>query len=245
MHSNKDVIAVIVSIVQHFDWRWVAFLNSDNDYGNDGQELFIKMIKDTEICLAYTKGLKPGTDYSHVFQQIEEQRIPIIIVFAPEWTAEALIESAMKVNVTNKVWIAGDAWSLNKRLPKAEGIKTIGTVLGVSEPAVPIPGFSDFIISTKSQSLIENADETFCNQVCKCSNLSAEDVAAADPSFSFPLYSAVYAIAHALHNALQCGADRCNITGNITVHMVSSPHAPLFMSCPNSFTVSPQLNAMW
>ncbi|XP_023283330.1 taste receptor type 1 member 1-like [Seriola lalandi dorsalis] len=216
VHPNKDMIEVIVNIILHFNWRWVAFLNSDDEFGIDGQELFIKRIKDTEICLAYTKGLNDNTNYSKIFRPIEVQRINIIIVFAPEMTAEALIESAIQLNVTNKVWIAGDAWSLNKRLSKKKGIRNIGTVLGVSQSVVMIPGFSNFIYSSKSQTHCENAGQQFCNQICNCSNLSQEDIFSADPSFSFPVYSAVYSIAHAIHNALQCGAGTCN--DNITVN---------------------------
>ncbi|XP_070766879.1 taste receptor type 1 member 1-like [Enoplosus armatus] len=232
VHSNKDVIEVIVNIVQHFKWRWVAFLNSDNDYGNDGRELFTNKIKDTEMCLAYTKGLTDNTNYSHIFKQIAAQGVGIIIVFAPEWIAEALIESAIQLNVTNKVWIAGDAWSLNKRLPKKKGIKNIGTVLGVSQPVVTISGFRDFIYSSKSRTHCENAgQQRFCNQGCNCSSLSAEDVIAADPSFSFPVYSAIYAIAHALHNVLQCDAGRCK--GNIRVY----PHMVLAELRKSNFTL--------
>ncbi|XP_070766929.1 taste receptor type 1 member 1-like [Enoplosus armatus] len=221
VHSNNDIIEVIVNIVQHFNWRWVAFLNSDNDFGKDGLELFMKRIKDTEICLAYTMDLNSNTNYPQMFKQIEAQLIRIIILFAPKITAEALIESAIQQNVTNKVWIAGDTWSLNERLRKEKGIKNIGTVLGVSQPVVTISGFSDFIYSSKSRTHCENAKQNMlCNQVCNSSSLSPEDIISMDPSFSFSVYSAVYAIAHALHNTLQCGVDRCN--GNITVypHMV-------------------------
>ncbi|XP_053173907.1 taste receptor type 1 member 1-like [Scomber japonicus] len=217
VHSNKDIIAVIVNIILHFKWRWVAFLSSDNDFGADSLELFKKRIIDTEICLAYTEELNHNINYSRIFKRIEEWGVHIIVVFAPEMTSEALIESAIELNVTNKVWIAGDTWSLNKKLQKKKGIKNIGTVLGVSQPVVTIPGFSDYIFSSRSQTQCENAEQqTFCNQVCNCSTLSPEEVNAIDPSFSFPVYSAVYAIAHALHNVLQCGAGRCN--GNITVY---------------------------
>ncbi|XP_074538174.1 taste receptor type 1 member 1-like [Halichoeres trimaculatus] len=219
--SNKDIIEVIVNIILHFNWRWVAFLRSDNDFGNDGLEMFIKRIEHTEICLAYTKGLDYKTNYSKMFKQIEEQKIPIIIVFATKLNAETLIMSAIQMNVTNKVWIAGDTWSLSKKLPKEKGIKNIGTVLGVSQPVVSIPGFNDFIYSTKSQTHCKKSKQnSICNQDCNCSHLSAEDVVALDPSYSFPVYAAVYAIAHALHNALQCGVYQCN--DNITVfpHMV-------------------------
>nr|XP_046253758.1 taste receptor type 1 member 1-like [Scatophagus argus] len=232
VNPNKNSVEVIVKILQHFNWRWVAFLNSDNDFGTDGQELFIKRIKDTDICLAYTKGLDDDTNYPQMFKQIEAQRISIIIVFAAEKIVEALIDSAMQLHITNKVWIAGESWSLNKRLPKEKGIKNIGTVLGVSQPGVTIPGYSDFIYSTESQSHDENAEQQkFCDQICNCSNLSAEDVIAADPTYAFPVYSAVYAIAHALHNALKCGTGSCN--SNITVY----PHVVLAELKKSNFTL--------
>ncbi|KAL7399500.1 hypothetical protein ABVT39_025491 [Epinephelus coioides] len=232
VHPNKNAIQVTVDIVQHFKWRWVAFLYSDNDYGKDGLELIIKRIKDTEICLALTKGLNDNTNYSQILKQIEEQGVGVIIVFAPKMTAEALIESAIQLNVTNKVWIADEGWSLNKELPKKKGIKNIGTVLGVSQPVVTILGFSDFIHFSRSQAHCENTEQNMvCNQVCNCSSLSAEDVITADPSFNFPVYSAVYAIAHALHNVLQCGAGRCN--NNITVY----PHMVLAELKKSNFTL--------
>lgn len=222
VHPNKDVIEVLYNILQNFNWRWVSFLYSEGDYGKDGLDLFMKKIKDTEICLAYTKGLNENTDYPLLFRQLEAQRVNIIIVFAPEWTAEALIKGAIKQNVTNKVWIAGDAWSLHKELPKENGIRNIGTVLGVAEPKMNIPGFNDFIYSSTGQSQHDDKDEqTFCNQICECPNVTAADVINADPSFNFPVYSAVYAVAHALHNVLQCGSGRCNTAISVQPYMVS------------------------
>ncbi|XP_041859883.1 taste receptor type 1 member 1-like [Melanotaenia boesemani] len=232
VHPNKDVIEVVFHILLNFDWRWVSFLYSDDDYGRDGQDLFINKIKDTQICLAYSKGLNLNTDYPQIFRQMETLNANIIIVFAPEWTAEALIKSAISQNFTNKVWIAGDAWSLHKDLPKEKGIRNIGTVLGVAEPKMTIPGFSDFIYSSKVQDQCENAEqETFCNQICNCSTISAEDVITADPSFNFPVYSAVYAIAHALHAVLNCGNGRCD--KNITVY----PHMVLTALKKSNFTL--------
>ena len=217
VHSNKEIIGVIVEIILHFRWRWVAFLNSDNDFGKDGLELFIKRIENTNICLAYTKSINDNTNAFQMFEQIQAQKISVIIVFTTKLTAEALIESAIQINITDKVWVAGDTWSLNERLPKVKGIKNIGTVIGVSQPVVTIPGFNDFISASKSQTQCEKKEQNrFCNQDCNCSSLTPEDILAVDPSFSFPVYAAVYAIAHALHNTLQCGSGRCD--GNITVY---------------------------
>ncbi|KAF7209529.1 taste receptor type 1 member 1-like [Nothobranchius furzeri] len=220
VHPNKDVIEVVVKILLHFNWRWVSFLYTDDDYGKDALALFIDKIKDTEICLAYTKGLTVDTEYPQIIRHIDSQRVNVIIAFALEWTAEDLIKAAIKRNVTNKVWIAGDTWSLHKQLPKEKGIKNIGTILGVAEPLMTIPGFSDFIHSFKANSQNGNANPHFCNQNCNCSDVSAEDIINADPSSNFPVYSAVYAVAHALHTVLQCGAGSCNRSIKPQPHMV-------------------------
>uniref|UniRef100_A0AAX7TG40 G-protein coupled receptors family 3 profile domain-containing protein n=1 Tax=Astatotilapia calliptera TaxID=8154 RepID=A0AAX7TG40_ASTCA len=140
----------------------------------------------------------------------------------------------MLLNVTNKVWIAGDAWALNKKLPKMKGIKNIGTVLGVAEPVVTIPGFSDFLHSSKAQLHCKYAEQdTFCNQKCNCSCMNPEDIFAADPSYSFAIYSAIYAIAHALHNTLRCGADKCD--SNITVYPYIVPTSLCSPECPAGY----------
>ncbi|XP_004554154.2 taste receptor type 1 member 2-like [Maylandia zebra] len=221
VHSNDGMIEVIVKIIVHFNWRWVAFLNSDNDYGRDGLDLFIKKIDGTDICLAYTNALNDNTNYSQIFEQIEAQKIHVVIVFAPEATSEALVETAVQVNFRNKVWIACDTWSINKRLSKMKGIRNIGTVLGVSQPVETVPGFNNFIYSTKRQTFFKNEAQTgFCNQACNCSYVTPEDIISADASYSFTVYSAVYAIAHGLHNALQCGDGKCSDKITLFPYMV-------------------------
>lgn len=226
MHPNKEVINVIIRVLRHFGWQWAAFLNSDNDFGIDGRNLFIQGIKGTDVCLAYTENLSMLANFTRTFRQIQTQKINVIIVFAPKMIVEALIDSAIKLNVTNKVWIADDGWSLNKNLPRKKGIRSIGTVIGVSQPVVTIPGFDDFIRSAKGRSECRREEQPeFCNQACKCSHLTAEEITSADPTFSFPVYSAVYAIAHALHNVLQCGSGRCNRSITAHPHKVSPNEA--------------------
>uniref|UniRef100_A0A8C9Y6R2 Taste receptor type 1 member 1-like n=1 Tax=Sander lucioperca TaxID=283035 RepID=A0A8C9Y6R2_SANLU len=126
-----------------------------------------------------------------------------------------------------------NTWSLNKKLPKEKGIKNIGTVIGFSESEVTIPGFSDFIYSSRSLTHCENAELFFCNQACNCSSPNAEDVLAAEPTFNLYVYTAVYAIAHALHNALQCGSGRCN--RNITVYPHIVPTLPCSPECRTGY----------
>lgn len=110
------------------------------------------------------------------------------------------------------------SWSLHKKLPKENGIRKIGTVVGIAEPVITISGFSDFIHSFKAQCQQEDANKgKLCNQVCNCTSVTAEEIINADPSFSF----SVYAIAQALHTVLQCGDAKCNNNKTVQPHMVS------------------------
>ncbi|XP_061639375.1 taste receptor type 1 member 1-like isoform X1 [Phyllopteryx taeniolatus] len=232
VHSNKDSVKVIVAIMEHFKWQWVALLYSNDAYGNDGLALFRNLIKDTDICLAFAMDFKQSSNYSEMFQHIEAHRIKTIVVFAPKLSVEALIESAIQVGVTNKVWLAVETWSLNEKLPKMKGIQKIGTVLGVSQPLLTIPGFSEFLLDSQSKGPCEDAEELrFCNQICNCSNLSAQDIISMDPTYSFSVYSAVYSVAHALHNVLQCEKHTCH--RNISVF----PHKVLVELKKSNFTL--------
>lgn len=156
-----------------------------------------------------------------MFEQIENQNIGVIIVLVVEWAAEAVITSAIQLNVTDKVWIAGDAWSLHEDLLKLRGIESIGTVLGIAEPLVAIPGFSHFISSTWEKRRCEHEEKpTFCNQGCDCGGFTAQELIAAAPSFSFAVYSAVYAVSRALHEILQCRVEGCRKDITVYPHMV-------------------------
>ncbi|KAM4609909.1 taste receptor type 1 member 1-like [Polymixia lowei] len=228
--SSRDIIHLIITMMQHFDWRWVAFLRSRGPYGKDGLELFQSNIMGTGICLAYIE-LLDNVDYVKMFKEIEAQRISVIVVFSFNRHAEELIRSAIRLNITNKVWIATDAWSMNKKLPKLKGIKNIGTILGVAEAIVALPRFDDFMYSKDRPSCVNAGQQQICNQVCDCSGVSPEQVIAVTPAYSFPVYAATYAIAHALHNVLQCGSGRCR--DNITVY----PYMVLAELKKSNFTV--------
>ncbi|XP_020778156.2 taste receptor type 1 member 1-like [Boleophthalmus pectinirostris] len=218
---NQWMVEVIVTVLLHFRWHWVAFLNDNGDYGTDGVDLFGKAIKDTEICLAYNKEVNSLTNHSEIFQQIETQKINVIIVFTEERIATMLIRAALNLKVNNKVWLATDAWAFNRGLMETPNIDSIGTVIGIAEPETKIPGFYNFISSLKhGHAQCEVGEKRVCNQVCDCNELRPEDIFEADPSYSFPVYASVHVIAHALHNLLQCGRGQCNTSMTIYPYMV-------------------------
>ncbi|KAG5282110.1 hypothetical protein AALO_G00052320 [Alosa alosa] len=194
--SNKDEIELIIRFIKHFGWNWVAFIGS-------------KEADTSEVAT--------------VFQKIDNQKIRVIILFIEQLFAENIITSAIKNSFHNKVWVARDAWVLNTKLRKLEGIKKVGTIIGVTPTVVPLPSYEKFINQSQHRADSVHSTEGFCNQACdNCSSVSPEDVINENPTYSFPIYSAVYTMAMALqlHNALQCNHAGCNKTRTVYPYML-------------------------
>ncbi|XP_061115111.1 taste receptor type 1 member 2-like [Conger conger] len=225
--SNRGQVQVIIRILQRYKWNWIAFIGCDNDYSQDALQLFIDGIRETGICLAYQEELTGNSKHNIILQKINELGINVIIVYALQLYATALIESAIQNNIQDKVWIASDTWSLNKELPTRKGLDTIGTIIGITERVVSLPGFPKFIHKSQGDSKyleckkrkLKTEKENFratCNQDCyNCSYVNPIKIINEDPSYNFAIYSGVYVVAKALHAILQCDTNGCNKTERV------------------------------
>uniref|UniRef100_A0A673HDK9 Uncharacterized protein n=1 Tax=Sinocyclocheilus rhinocerous TaxID=307959 RepID=A0A673HDK9_9TELE len=214
--SNKDLIEMIIHIIWWFGWNWVAFIGSQDDYSSDGLKLFNEYISNTGICLAYQEGLSLNTNYSLTLKKIDMLNINVIVIFALPQYASKIVKAAIANNIRDKVWIASNAWAMNQQLPREPGIEKIGTVIGITERLLSLPGFNQFVYKARGASDAGHNDyegkvkSKTCNQVCHyCSLLTAEEIINENPSLSFAIYAAIYTIAHALHKVLQCDINEC------------------------------------
>uniref|UniRef100_A0A8C1UXJ9 Taste receptor type 1 member 2 n=1 Tax=Cyprinus carpio TaxID=7962 RepID=A0A8C1UXJ9_CYPCA len=216
--SNKDLIEMIIHIIRWYGWNWVAFLGSQHDL--DGLKLFNKYIRNTGICLAYQEGLSLNANYSQTLKKIDELNINVIVIFALPQYATKMIKAAIANNIQDKVWIASQHWAMNKQLPTEPGIGKIGTIIGITEKLLSLPGFNEFVYKARgttdvghndrAESEVQGKNKT-CNQVCDyCSLLTAEEIINENPTLSFSIYAAIYTIAHALHKVLQCDMNECH-----------------------------------
>jgi len=226
--SNKNLIEMIIHIIQWFGWNWVAFLGSQDEYSSDGLKLFNTYIRNTGICLAYQESLSLNANYSLTLQKIDMLKINVIVVFALPQYASKVIKTAIANNIHDKVWIASQAWAMNQQLPREPGIGKIGTIIGITERLLTLPGFNEFVnidrrstdVTHDEESDIQSKSKT-CNQVCdNCTLWTAEEIINENPTFSFDIYAAIYTIAHALHKVLQCDMNGCRKNTVVKPYMV-------------------------
>lgn len=165
---------------------------------------------------------------------LEATTARVVIAFATEGQLLDLLTEVARRNLTRLQWVASEAWVTASLLTLPEFQPVLAGTLGFSFRGTAIPGLSDFLLKVRPspgpQSAFANmfweelfgcklafggshsSSSAFNTETPQCSgdeDLTARKTSYSDVSqvrISYNVYKAVYAIAHALHDMLQCGA---------------------------------------
>ncbi|XP_073511348.1 taste receptor type 1 member 2-like [Phyllobates terribilis] len=222
--SSRVQQQAITDILNYFNWTWIAVLGSLDEYGFKGVQQFVELTSDTNICIAY-KGFIPikivgkETEWENslhsVVSNIILTNVNVILVFSVDIVVLDFFKEVAELNAPSKIWLATETWSLSKEIYDLPVMKNLGMVLGIAQKYVKIPAFDEYLLNVyyenRSRSGTSSLDEG-CNQDCdECHTTTLSNfLGASDKRVSFSIYSAVYAVAHALHNVLGCNEASCN-----------------------------------
>lgn len=221
--SDKNQVAAMIQLLIRFNWTWIALLGSDNAYGLAGMQSLSNHAPHHGICVAY-QGIIPSLradtiqTMRNMVGKILKTKVNTIVVFSSKSKLSGFFPFVIERNVTDKVWIGTEDWSSATLISGIPGIQTIGTVLGVSIKDAHIPGFEDFERKVVQASVQENdtqngtiSPDNACLQSTDLFSLARKNFSLEkyDITSSFNVYKAVYAVAHALHQALGCDSGEC------------------------------------
>ncbi|CAL8373914.1 unnamed protein product [Gadus morhua 'NCC'] len=157
----------------------------------------------------------------------------VVIVFAYENHMLNLLEEVVKQNVTGLQWMASEAWATAINLQTPSYMPFLAGTLGIAIRRGEIPGLREFLLrirpdndtlSTQDNNLVKQfwehifqckfvspgtefegqTQEKLCtgNEILKNVDTEFLDLSNLRPEYN--VYKAVYALAHALHDLLQC-----------------------------------------
>ncbi|XP_044210533.1 extracellular calcium-sensing receptor-like [Thunnus albacares] len=180
-------------------------------------------------------------ELSRIVDIMKKSTARVVIVFAHESHMIYLMEEVVKQNVTGRQWIASEAWTAGAVLQTPDLMPYLGGTLGIAIRRGEIPGLKDFLLRTRpdlhhNNSYGNNMINQFWEHTFQCrfapppagwvesgraictgdedlENVETEllDVSNLRPEYN--IYKAVYALAYALDDMLQCVPERGPFSG--------------------------------
>lgn len=220
-------IEAMVQLMLHFRWNWIIVLASSDDYGRENSQLLSKRLARSRICIAFQEALptpqpdqvvarQERRDLKAIVDKLQQSSARVVVVLSRDLALRSFFREVLRRNFTGVVWIASESWAIDPVLRNVTKLRHTGTFLGITTQSVPIPGFSEFRVHhAKARPPVSNRTSSgaTCNQECDtCLDTTASFdtmLKLSGERMVYNVYSAVYAVAHALHSLLRCSQTGC------------------------------------
>nr|XP_034976088.1 taste receptor type 1 member 1 [Zootoca vivipara] len=222
--SDQLQVDAMVRLLKAFGWTWVALVGSDNNYGLQGLQMLHEAAPQEGICFAY-QGVIPASsaEVARMVLEVVASGANVVAIFANKRNALLFLREATRQNVTGKVWLGTEDWSLATEIWEIPGVQGIGTVLGLTVHQAHLSGMkafeAAFAASEEAGAHPEHGGDAASCRNCKerCGQRFSrfrklpdrQEPSPYDTQGAFNVYSAVYVMAHALHRLLGCQTGVC------------------------------------
>ncbi|XP_034723655.1 vomeronasal type-2 receptor 1 [Etheostoma cragini] len=141
--NDKHQSTAIAQLVLHFGWTWVGTIAADDDYGKYGIKDFKEQVEEAGVCISFSETLpkvnSPGV-IQRIVKTVIEATAKIIVVFSSDVDLSPLILELLRHNVTNRTWIASEAWVTSALINQPGVSSLLGGTLGFGVKRADIPG---------------------------------------------------------------------------------------------------------
>lgn len=224
--NDEHQSMAMAKLVLHFGWTWVGTIAAEDDYGKYGIKRFKEVVEEAGVCISFSEIL-PKTSSPEAMQRIAqavvESTAKIIVVFSSDVDLRPLLEELLRNNITNRTWIASEAWVTSAAISRHPDIlPVLGGTIGFAVKRAEIPGLKEHLLAVNPYN--DTLTEEFWGIVFNCTmnytqvlrgmrrctgeemidklNNTYSDVS--QLRITYNVYKAVYAVAHALHNLEEC-----------------------------------------
>ncbi|XP_039986372.1 extracellular calcium-sensing receptor-like [Xiphias gladius] len=227
MPSDAAQAQAMAELLRLMGWSWVGLVSADDDFGRFGIQMLMDALRGSEVCVAYHEVIPKvysKTTVQRIVETIQKSTARAVVTFLIDQDAKALLEQVIHKNVTDKQWIANDAWVTYGPVSVPHNIPSLAGTIGFALRKADIPGLGAFLArinpslsSTDSDPFLRELWDTLfgCSLSAglggtPCSGLEVIGIGESlytDVSqlrITYNVYKAVYAIAHAIKDMLAC-----------------------------------------
>uniref|UniRef100_UPI0037E73B58 extracellular calcium-sensing receptor-like n=1 Tax=Semicossyphus pulcher TaxID=241346 RepID=UPI0037E73B58 len=220
--SDQFQADALAKLVKHFGWTWIGAVRSDSDYGNNGMASFLNAARKEGICVEYSEAFyrsNPRSRIQRVAEVIRRSTAVVVVAFASNGDMRILLEELSLQPSPPRQWIGSESWVTD---PVMLRFSFCAGAIGFGIQQSVIPGFRDFLLDLSpsevaaSPVLTEFWEDAFKCRLGKIADKDAhvcdgtEDIHTLQSPYTDTsqlritnmVYKAVYAIAHAIHNAV-------------------------------------------
>uniref|UniRef100_A0A672Z7L7 G-protein coupled receptors family 3 profile domain-containing protein n=1 Tax=Sphaeramia orbicularis TaxID=375764 RepID=A0A672Z7L7_9TELE len=222
----------IAQLVLHFRWTWIGAVIANDGYGHSALQVLEEEIQGKQVCLEFIHTISSETimnDAKKAATAIEYSTAKVILIFCWHMGVLQLLQELAKKNVTDRQFLASEAWSTSDELLENLALTNLANgVVGVAIRSSAMPGFGNYVRKLNPYDrpddvlIREYWEEQFgCSpgttqfslqksSLPPCSGTeSLEEVHnhftdMSQLRWTYNVYLAVYAAAHALHSLLSC-----------------------------------------
>ncbi|XP_027900592.1 extracellular calcium-sensing receptor-like [Xiphophorus couchianus] len=218
-HYQADALA---KLVKHFGWTWIGAVHSDSDYGNNGMASFLEAALREGICVEYIESFFRTNQQSkirRVADVIRRSTAVVVVAFTASGDMKVLLEELARDPPPPCQWIGSESWVTDPLLMR---FSFCAGAIGVAIQKSVIPGLRDFLLDLSPSNVAASPLLTeFWEDAFNCSLTTTagpnkrvcdgtEDLKTLKNPYTETsqlrvtnmIYKAVYAIGHAIHNAV-------------------------------------------
>uniref|UniRef100_A0A671Y9S3 Vomeronasal 2, receptor 1 n=1 Tax=Sparus aurata TaxID=8175 RepID=A0A671Y9S3_SPAAU len=148
--NDKHQSTAMAKLVLHFGWTWVGTIAADDDYGKYGIKDFKEQVEEAGVCISFSETLPKvhsPEDIQRIVQTVVEATAKIIVVFSSDVDFSPLISELLRHNVTNRTWIASEAWVTSALVMEPGVSSLLGGTLGFGVKRAQIPGLRRHLLN--------------------------------------------------------------------------------------------------
>ncbi|OCT90633.1 hypothetical protein XELAEV_18019250mg [Xenopus laevis] len=221
----------LAHLLLYFGWTWVGLVGMGSDYGQEGVHVITQELIKAQACVAFTGFIQSDREDKNVpylIRIIKESTARVIVVFAPDVYFAALLDELLKQNLTGKIFVASEAWSISTMLSAEKYSSILTGSIGFAFSSSPLPGLKSYLNKVHpSNTPGETITKIFWEIIFQCKfvgNLTGnwnkstklctgnEDLETVENSFndvsnlrsSYSIYTSVQILAQSLHNLFSC-----------------------------------------